>query len=161
MLNVPLLIAVTAAALFSVAAAAQGIYRWVDENGATHYSATPPPPGQAREVRELPRSAPASGSASGSVAAPSTWQDKELEFRRRRLETETENKKEEERLAAEQRKAGERREACVAARHDLEALQGGRPVYSLDERGERVYFDDTQRATAIEAAKRDIREYCP
>jgi hypothetical protein len=92
--------------------------------------------------------------------APSTWQDKELEFRRRRLEAEMADRQEEQRLIAERRRAGERREACLDARHNLEALQGGRPVYRLDEKGDRAYLDDAERGRALEAAKRDIAEFC-
>jgi len=56
-------------------------------------------------------------------------------------------------VTAEKRKAAERREACLAARHDLDALQGGTPVYSLDEKGDRVYVDDSNRNAAIRGRK--------
>jgi len=153
---VALHLAVSGAAFLSLPVVAQGIYRWVDANGTTHYTTTPPPAGQAREVRELPRGAP-SGSSDAGVKAPSSWQEKELEFRRRRLETDT---REEQRLTAEKHRAAGRREACLVARDRLEVLQGGRPVYRLDEKGERVYLDDADRGAAIEASKRGILEFC-
>ena len=56
-----------------LAAAAQQMYKWVDEKGVTHYSDSPPPDGKADakkiDIRPVPPSAP--------VAAPPTWQQKE------------------------------------------------------------------------------------
>jgi len=84
-----LCLAVVGLTLVSFAAVAPKIYRWVDANGTTHYTTTPPPAGEAREARELPRGAPS------PAVAPSGWEEKELEFRRRRLEAETANAQEE------------------------------------------------------------------
>ena len=30
------------------------VYKWTDENGVTHFSQTPPPPGQDAEIQDLP-----------------------------------------------------------------------------------------------------------
>lgn len=50
-----LLIAMTA--LLPVLASAQQYYRWVDENGVSHFSQNPPPEQVSAEVGLLPRSA--------------------------------------------------------------------------------------------------------
>jgi glutaredoxin len=43
---------IAAVALLCAATAAAQAYRWVDKNGQVHYSQTPPPAGEAREVQK-------------------------------------------------------------------------------------------------------------
>ena len=59
------------AAMTAFIAAAQTVYKWVDENGRTHYTDTPPPDGKGQkiDVRAPPPSAP--------VAPQPTFQEKE------------------------------------------------------------------------------------
>ncbi|HXZ47434.1 MAG TPA: DUF4124 domain-containing protein [Usitatibacter sp.] len=127
-------LALVAAAGLWQAAAAAPLYKWVDEKGVTHYSETPPPDGKATRL-ELPSSpSPAPGTDS-----PERWKEKDLEFRRQQIEKEH---------ADERGKANvaKRRELCLRARSQLDILTPGRPVYRVNEQGERVYMDDNARA---------------
>jgi hypothetical protein len=49
---------------------------------------------------------------------------------------------------------------CILARQNLHLLEMQRPVYYIDERGERVYLDDQVRAAEMEWMRAEIAEYC-
>jgi Domain of unknown function (DUF4124) len=134
------------------------IYKWVDEKGVTQYGSSPPP-GKGQKVIDTP-----TAGASNKVDAknkPLSVKEQEIDFRVRRAEAEEKQRKEEEAHIAAQRQAAERRESCIKARRDLQAMTEQRPIYSLNERGERVYLDDKDRPQAIENAKYIIARDCP
>jgi hypothetical protein len=129
------------------------IYKWVDEKGVTHYTATPPPSGKAERLK-TPAQAPA---GSGSAPAAKSWQEKEIEFRQRRVEEEAQQQKE----AASAARAAALRRACIAARVDLENLRMQRPIYRVDQRGERRFIEDKERAELIRKTEQAIQKDCP
>lgn len=51
------LLLIAIAALFSFCASAQQYYRWIDENGVSHFSQNPPPEQASAEVGLLPQNA--------------------------------------------------------------------------------------------------------
>jgi hypothetical protein len=139
-------------ACLAPAAAGQQIYKWVDEKGATHYTSAPPPGGKAQAIR----ADPASGRSS---AEPKSWKEQEIEFRARQVErAEAEHKREQAELRARQQAA--RRESCAGAHRNLEALDRQRPVYALNEKGERQYLDDAQRAEAARRSREFLDREC-
>jgi len=153
----------------AVAALGATLYKWVDERGVTHYSETPPAKQKAQEIRvqppppsgaeeAKPAQAPPVPEAEGRKAAPpKTWQEKALEAQKRREAIE---KQEEEEQALAQEIAKERRERCLAAQQNLHTLLTDRPVYHINEYGERVFIDDAKRAAQIARAKQEIHSYC-
>lgn len=124
-----------AMAMLGSALASQGqqIYKWVDEKGVTQYTTIPPPSGKAQAIKPAP-AAPA--------PAAKTWQEQELEFRARQVER-AEARHKEDRL---QQEAARRRAACAAAQRDMRNLKEQRPVYTQNEKGEKQYLSDPQRA---------------
>lgn len=142
-------LAVLAVALALPAAAE--LYKWVDEKGVTHYSETPPPDANAKRI-ELPPAAPAT-----KPESPERWKERELELRKRRLEKE---RAEEDEKAGSERSAERRREICLRARRALDVLEPGRPVYRVNERGERVYIDDAQRAAETDKWRKEADSNC-
>jgi len=155
--------------LMAVAILGATLYKWVDERGVTHYSETPPAKQKAQEIPVQPPPAsgaergkptqapPAPGAEGGKAPPPKTWQEKASEAQRRR---EAAEKQEEEEQALAQEVAQERKKKCLSAQQNLHALQTDRPVYHINEYGERVYIDDAKRAAEIERAKREIQSYC-
>lgn len=157
--------------LLASAAAVLGatLYKWVDERGVTHYSETPPVKQKAQEIRiqspppsklegdKSPRAPPAPGAEVGKTAPPKTWHEKALEAQKRR-EAAEKQEEEEQQLAREV--ALEKKRKCLAAQQNLHTLLTDRPVYWINEYGERVFIDDTKRATEIARAKREIQSYC-
>ncbi len=156
--------------LLPIAAAALGatLYKWVDERGVTHYSETPPAKQKAQEIRiqpppsgateDRPPPVPAAPSVEGGKAAPpKTWHEKALDAQRQREATEQQEERE---RALAQEIAQKRKERCLSAQQNLHALLTDRPVYHVNERGERVFIDDAKRAAEIARAKREIQSYC-
>lgn len=75
--------------LFATAASQAEIYKWVDANGKTHYSEKKDDAGRAKveEVKIRP-------SAESANATPAqSWQDKEIEFRKRQVQKQEEDDK--------------------------------------------------------------------
>jgi hypothetical protein len=135
-------------------ALAQKIYKWVDEKGVTQYTTTLPPGGKAQTIR------PPSSGADPAPAAKS-WQEQEVEFRARQVERAEAQHRQEQATNRDRYNAARKREACSNAHRSLQNLQQQRPVYSLDERGERQYLDDAQRAEAMRKSKAFIDQECP
>lgn len=131
-------------------AAAAAMYKWVDEKGVTHYSESPPPDGKASRV-ELPPIPPAAASPDEN------WKERDLEFRRRRLEKEQADERAD---AAAKQADAVRKERCLESRRRLDILQAERPVYRVNERGERVYLEDQERAGEIEKWRKQADTYC-
>jgi hypothetical protein len=129
-------------------AAAQQMYKWVDEKGTTHFSEYPPPDGKGGKVDVKP--APANEKSYN----PDSWRERELESRQRRAQQaiteETDRKREE----------ASRAQNCRRAREGLDTMKNARRVYNLDEKGERVYLDEKQRAAELERHTRDAEKYC-
>lgn len=145
--------------LLATAAAVLGatLYKWVDERGVTHYSETPPAKQKAQEIQIQPPPPSGVESTKPPQAPPKTWQQKALEAQLRR---ETAERQEEAEQARAREVERQRLERCLWARQTLHTLQMQRPVYQLNEYGERVYIDDAKRAAEIERMKQRIQSNC-
>jgi len=130
----------------SLAAAAEGMYKWVDEKGVTHYSESPPPDGKANKVEIKP-------TAPNGPASPTDWKQKELDSRQQHIQKEQAEKQ-------QQKTEAERHNLCVEARRQLGVLQAGVPVFHVNERGERVFVEDDERQRKVEAAQERARKNC-
>ena len=128
------------------------IYKWVDEKGVTHFSETPPPDGR-KATKVEPKVVPPSGPA----AAPVDWRKREQDSRKQKIERE---QADEASNAKAHNEAAERANRCNRAKRDLEVLELQVPVYSKNERGERVYVEDKDREAGKAAARREIEANC-
>jgi len=134
------------------------IYKWVDEKGVTHYSAQPPP-GQ-KKTEQVPirsQPAPAASQEPQGTSGRKSWQQQEAEFQQRRVEQEMQRKK---RTTQEQSTAAARMRRCVLARQNLHGLEQKRPIYRINEKGERVFFDDKERQETHERMREVVEENC-
>jgi hypothetical protein len=136
-------------ALLPLAAAAE-MYKWVDEKGRTVYSETPPPDGKGTKV-DIKPSGPA------SAAAPTDWRQKELDARQTRIQKE---QQENNQKAVEQNAAAARKNSCVESQRQLSIAQAPRPVYEVNEKGEKVYLDDKERQRQIDGWQANVKKYC-
>jgi hypothetical protein len=141
-------------ALVSAAALAD-MYKWVDEKGITHYSESPPPDeatakkATKMELKVVPPSSP--------DAKPYDWKAKEADSR-----TQNVQKVQEERAKAEAaaKVTAERKQQCEAAVRQVNLYQQQVPIYSMNDKGERSYVEDADRASRLEAAQDRMRKYC-
>jgi hypothetical protein len=169
------LFAALAAALLALPAEAQ--WKWKDKAGRVQYSDLPPPsgtaeadilgkPGAQRRAIAAPPTAAASAATTGALAtaaaaaasnplAPRTA-DPELEAKRKRAEAEhaAKLKAEEDRIAAA------RADNCTRARSQLATLESGIRLVRANQKGEREYVDDKQRAEETQRARDAIKSDC-
>lgn len=148
----PLLIAL--AASFAALPAGAEICRWKDASGRTQYSDAPPPGVKCvGTVRPLPATG-TPGTASG--AAPKSYQEREMDFRKRRLDKlEAEQKAKQEKEQAEAKKA-----FCENARARVTGLQRGGRVARYDSSGQITYLDDEAIARELADAQKLADEAC-
>ncbi len=125
------------------------VYKWVDEKGVTHYGERAPLGKKAQEVEQRMANP---GPAPGKAAQPG-WKEQDLEFRRRRIETEQTEAKD------KQQESSQRR-ACNQARDQLTQMKSARGLYRLNEAGERVFQSDEERKASIARLEQLISERC-
>ena len=132
------------------------VYKWVDEAGNVHYSDQPPP--QEYESEELIlEPAPSADDVREAQKRLDALQAKYQTSQDQRSAAQEEKRLQRE-LEQEQRVDRQRR--CIWARQNLGPLTTKLPVYSLDEKGDRVYLDDEERAAEIERKRADINKFC-
>ncbi len=147
---------------------AQGQWKWRDAQGRIQFSDRPPPQGTPdkdilsrpinapRPVQVVPIAQAASAAASAAAPAASTPQERAAASERARKAAENDAKTK----AQEQREAQARAENCRMARQQLAALEAGVRVATINERGERVFLDDSQRQQEIRKTQAVIAADC-
>ena len=162
-LSIVLLSAVLGAAL-ALPAAAQ--WKWRDKGGQIQYSDLPPPAGITdQDILQRPASAQrrataaaaaaaASVAASAAPAAPRV--EPELETKRRKAEEEklAKSKAEEDKIAAA------RADNCTRAKGYARQLDDGMRIARTNDKGEREFLDDKQRAAEAQRAREIIASDC-
>ena len=143
------------ACLAAAGASAQTIYKWVDEKGRTHYSESPPPEVKSKATAVKIDTTPPSG-ADAPKPDTTTWQEKELESRQKRV-TSAEDQRKSEEIAKE---ASAKKQRCDNAQEMLRRLYTQVPVYSRDKDGDRRYLEDKDREAAIEREKKIVADNC-
>lgn len=130
------------------------MYKWVDEKGVTHFSSDPPPDGKGRKIDVKP----VPPSSSKAPQRPEDWSTRASEMRAARLEKE---QKEEAAKREVQRLADRTKSRCLSAQNALDQLRSGKRLYTVNERGERVFMEDSDYAAETQKAEGEIRAYCP
>ena len=135
------------ASLFSLPVHADGMYKWVDENGRTHYSESPPPEGTASKKLDV----------KAGEGKEQDWHKKVQDANQQKI---LNDNAERERAQKEQQANGTRQQQCRKAQEALDTLNNSRRVYHLNDKGERVYVDDEQRQKEIEMWQERARSAC-
>ena len=124
------------------------MYKWVDENGRTHYTQSPPPGDiEAKEIKGI--SKVDTESAQIQLEKQKEKADKLQDERHKRAEKE---KKEEEKVA--QLKA-----RCEQAKLSQASFERPR-VNMVNEDGSRSIMEEKQRLEGLEKAKKEVKEAC-
>jgi hypothetical protein len=132
-------------------ALADKVYRWVDEKGGVHYSATPPP-GMSVPPSELKYNR----NPDPDAAARQLQQYQDNVNKRR--ETQATAAQENARTAAE---ASARAQKCTQARDIVTRLRSGNPgTRYRREDGSYARYDDTERARKIADAQAAVGKFC-
>ncbi len=128
------------------------VYKWVDENGQTHYSSQKPP-GQTAETVKIRKS-------------PKVTQKVEPEKEAHQSDAPTKEPSDPkaEKEAREQMAkadAANRKKQCETARKNLAALNRSTRIARVDEEtGQRTVMTDDERIKAFQQANQAIKENC-
>ena len=95
-----------ALSFFALVAVGATLYKWQDDHGVTHYSETPPSDRKAKAISLQPAPPISSGE---NPPATKSWQEKDIEFRKRRAERQEAEKIQEENEVAAKRSAAIRK----------------------------------------------------
>ncbi len=158
---------IAAAALLLSTGPALAQWVWKDEAGHLVASDLPPPVGvPASRIIKEPRAriappAPladkeAAAKGAGKTDVPRSLADRELDAKLRQKESADAAKKADDDAA----KAKAMQENCSAVRGNLAALQAGGRAARFNEKGERVYIDDADRASEIAKSQGQVAQYC-
>ena len=137
----------SACIVLSVPAFAQQMYKWVDENGRTHFTQEPPP---------------ANAKSGGKIEVKTTQPDRPAVDNWREREQASKASKAQQGISDEQARQKEERQRdynCRRAQDQVDTFSSG-IVYRLNDKGERVYYEDKEREAKLAEAKANIARYC-
>ena len=135
------------------------VYKWADKNGKIQYSDQPPPSGDAKKLKRKskePIESPPAQSGGNIAKPPASTADHELEYRKRKTEKEEAEKKQ----RAEAEVSEKNKEYCNNLRGDLSAHSNGVRLVRNNEKGERVFLDDKERAVSKQKLEERITKEC-
>jgi hypothetical protein len=150
--------------IVALPAAAQ--WKWRDKGGQIQYSDLPPPPGtsdkdilqrpqQSQQPRQVSVAAPAAPAASAASAPKGV--DPELEARHKKAEQDQASKQ---KAADDERIAAAKADNCARAKGYMKALDDGIRIARNDDKGERQFLDDKQRAEEVRRTREIIASDC-
>jgi hypothetical protein len=159
-------------------------YKWRDSNGRMVYSDLPPPASVAPSAVLWSPARPALAGPPGGSGAPATPQaaapdsatavaapnglpasegaasasmaDRELEFRKRRLDRAAAQEKAEQAQVRETQRAGN----CESAQASLRQLDSGMRISRVNRDGQPEVLDDAQREASKVQARQAVKQHC-
>ena len=135
--------------LIATTAQAGKIYKWTDASGAVHYTQTPPPD---KHVQEM--------NVKVDEPKPDTA-DKSKDAKQKQTENKAVNKEQAEQKAAIEKKNAEiTQENCKRANQRLRTISAGGRMYDINDKGERVYWDDAKRDSELSDAQQSVDKWC-
>jgi hypothetical protein len=134
-------------------------YQWKDSNGRTVIADTPQP-GAGKAARVVggptPSAATSEKPAEKAAEGPKSSAEKDLDFKKRQQEAREKAEKD----AKDQKAVADKQENCERARRNLAALESKQPMATLNEKGERMLMDNSQRDQEMERARQFMAESC-
>lgn len=126
------------------------LYKWVDENGITQYTETPPAKGDFNQVKPPPKPAVDPQKAQDEM-------DKRLESYQQRRDDAARDKAEADKNAAEK---AEKAAKCNKARDNLAYLQSHARIRVTDKDGNVALLGEEKHQEKIKQANDAIKAYC-
>ena len=131
---------------------ADGIYKWTDENGQIHYGNKPPENEQSVTSVNVPKK------NRNTIPVTSEERKRKQQTLLRAL-TEERLMKEEAKAENDKKEAQQKRQ-CIIARDRLKSYERSNRIYSLNEKGERVFMSNKNRDKSVAEFKRKVNEWC-
>ncbi len=124
------------------------IYKWVDEQGNTHYTDKPVEQSEQIEVDTEKK---------GHIQTTQTREDR----RQKLLESMKEDRAREEKQKAKEKKQNKmRKRECVLAQDRLKGYERAGYLYDLDKDGNRVVVSNEERLKVTESLRKNIAKHC-
>lgn len=136
--------------LFAAPLAMAGTYRWVDENGQTHFGDRPPANAKSDELNLDPPPADPDNAA----------RDRHQRMQDFLEQSEQERAERNERESRQQAVAAERQARCEALRGRLKYLKSVSRIYRVNNNGERVYVDEEENERLRREFRTRVQEEC-
>lgn len=144
-------------ALLNTSVTAAEISKWVDAQGRVNYSDQPPAGVTLKKVDPPPPPLPTSKAVKDALkTGPKTLADKELDYRKRKVEAEEGAEK----IKKSETEAKLKQENCNGAKANLRTRQEGTRTFTVNEQGERIYPDEADRAQLIKNAQKEVDSWC-
>jgi hypothetical protein len=135
--------------------AAQQLYKWVDKDGKTHYSDTPPANQEAKPISSGGLSASAAP-APAAATPPKTAVSRDKELEKGRQDSREAAKKSDDAAKL----AAARDEQCQRLRQAYQQLVDGGRIHKYNDKGERVLMDDSDIERERGKARADMDDAC-
>ena len=166
----PVQLFVAIAVLLATATVAAQVYKWVDKDGQTQYSDSPPPAGAAKaeqkKIANAPTTAPTPAVAGkpGDTAKATKDKDK-AKPTAKEIAKETEKQRAEAAIKAKNdeelaRVAKVNEDRCKGATLALREFESGRPISRADANGDRSFLSDEERAAEAARMRAAMAESC-
>jgi hypothetical protein len=136
--------------LFTLLQAHAQVYRWVDEDGTTVYSQTPPLYGQSTTIKTPAPPAADAAAAQRQIKEQTQQVDDYLEDRELARE----------KKAQEKQAKQTRQKSCDIAQSNLQALSGSGRRLIREPDGSYVRLPEEQRQARMQKAREQVKKYC-
>ncbi len=140
-------------AAVAVSAPALAQYSWIDDHGTRVFSDRPPPPGTPpARILKTPRGAASTEATPAEATRPTapTLADRDADFRKRAAEREADERK----VAQDAQRKADNDAQCAAARRSEIVLTSGVRIADMDDKGERVFVTDEEKARRLVQVRR-------
>jgi len=148
------LVPMYAISLSQLSHAAQ-FYKWVDDQGSTHYTQTPPPQKSIKKVN-VSTHVPAD-----SAAEIKNLQAQDAADKKTAAQSDKDLAKSKADAAADSDRRNKNQAACQQLQANLDLLQSGRRMRSMDGNGDLTYMTEDDKATMIQQQTSQMKQNCP
>ena len=127
------------------------VYKWVDENGNVHYGDRPGGPNADKvDIKE----------SSGSTNVDPLLEQRREKQRKLLDSMEEERMEKNEQKAKLREQKQKRKKMCLKAKDYKKNMEVAGRIYTLDEKGDRVYYSDEKRKTQEKELADLIKKWC-
>ena len=134
---------------------AQSFYKWTDEQGATHYTQTPPPEKFIKKIAISTHVPEDSAKEIKSLKDQSSQNLKVADAGEKQAD------QDKVKAAAEAERRNKNSKLCEQLKNNQALLQTGQRIHTADAKGERSYLTEEQKAAQIKQQATQIKNDCP
>lgn len=161
----PSIVFFAASCLCMAAASAEQLYKWVDDQGHTHYTQTPPPSAGTRAKSVNIEVARADATAAAAAAAQQgkdqdTGKDQTTQHDTRDIDKEAAIREKVDADEASQRQKDAQLRYCQGLQSQLSSAEHANDNLSQSQRGARKLMDDAAQQKKVDDIKTQIRQQC-